>query len=138
MATKFKGRNLSFTVDGEEFNADGTSVVMDSEDADTDALTFEEYSEQGDGTPQQWFFTISLLQNFAAASFWTALWENAGENVAFVFRPHGNVTPAADQPHFTGTCTIPRKPPAGGAAGETWTVDSFRLNIDGEPARVIV
>lgn len=133
---KFRGKNLSFLVDAVEFNADGTSVVMDSEDADTDALTFAEYSAQGDGTPQQWFFQISAVSDYGAGSFWSNLWENAGQTVAFVFKPYGNAVASAAQPHFTGEVTVPRKPPVGGTAGEVWSFD-FRLDIDGEPTRVI-
>jgi hypothetical protein len=128
MATKYDGKDLTFTVDGVEFNADGTSVVMDSEDADTDSTTF---AELADGTPQQWFFQLTALQDYAAASFWHALWDNAGSEVAFIFNPKGGPV-AAGKPSFTGTCTIPRKPPVGGDAGTTWTFD-FRLDIDGTP-----
>ena len=130
MAEKYDGKNLSFTVDGTEFNADGTSVVMDSEDADTESVTF---AELANGTPQQWFFQLTTIQDFAAASFWRMLWDNAGSEVAFVFDPKGaGAAPAAGKPHFTGTLTIPRKPSAGGDAGSTWTSD-VRLDIDGEP-----
>ena len=128
MAEKYDGKDLSFTVDGTEFNADGTSVLMDSEDADTDGLTF---AELANGTPQQWFFQITALQDYAADTFWRMLWDNAGSEVAFVFGPKGSVV-AAGKPTFTGTLTIPRKPPVGGDAGTTWTYD-LRLDIDGEP-----
>lgn len=128
-AEKYDGKNLSFTVDGVQFNADGTSVVMDSEDADTESITFADLLN---GTPQQWFFQLTTLQDYAAAAFWRALWDNAGtDDVAFVFAPKG-LPIAAGKPSFTGTLTIPRKPSVGGDAGSTWTSD-LRLDIDGEP-----
>lgn len=135
MATKFKGKNLSLTVDGTEFNADGTEVVLDNEEADDDAITFEDL-DSGDAV--DWFFAITAVSDYGAGSFWDLLWENAGaDSVAYVFKPYGNTTPSASQPHFTGNVTIPRKPPVGGTAGETWTYEA-RLDCTAEPTRVIV
>lgn len=127
MATKHDGKNLSFLVDGVQFNADGTAVVMDNEDGDTGTQTFKDLDN---GTPTDWFFQITALTDLSATSFWRMLWESAGTEVAFVFNPYGTVT--ADHPGFTGTCKIPRKPPVGGTAGEDWTFD-FRIDIVGEP-----
>lgn len=132
MAEKYNGKNLSLTVDGIQFSADGTSVVMDSEDADTESTTFAELQN---GTPQQWFFQLTTLQDYAATTFWTMLWDNAGSDVAFVFQPKGGPTDAA-HPEFTGMLTIPRKPSVGGDAGSTWTSD-VRLDITGEPVKDI-
>lgn len=129
MAEKFDGKNLSLTVDGVEFNADGTSVVMDNEDGDTDTQTFADLNS---GTPVQWFFAITAITDLAAATFWRLLWDNAGDDLAFVFKPYGNAVVTVDKPHFTGTCTVTRKPPVGGSAGTTWTYDA-RLDIIGEP-----
>lgn len=128
MATKYNGKDLSLTVDGVQFNADGTSVVMDSEDADQESITF---AELANGTPQQWFFQLTTLQDYDAATFWRMLWDNAGAEVAFVFAPKGTPV-AAGVPEFSGTLTIPRKPSVGGDAGSTWTSD-VRLDIIGEP-----
>lgn len=134
MATKFKGKNLSLTVDGTEFNADGTEVVLDNEDAEDDAITFADL-DSGDAV--DWFFQITAVSDYGAGSFWDLLWENAGAAaVPFVFKPYGNAVPSASQPHFTGNVTIPRKPPVGGAAGETWTYEA-RLDVEGEPVRDI-
>lgn len=133
MATKYDGKNLSFTVDGTQFNADGTSVVMDNEDGDAGTQTFAELEN---GVPVDWFFQLSALTDPAESGFWAMLWENAGSEVAFVFDPFGaGIAPTTSKPKFTGTCKIPRKPAVGGQAGETWTYD-FRIDIIGEPTRV--
>ncbi|MBT56593.1 MAG: hypothetical protein CMF72_24735 [Mameliella sp.] len=132
MATKFKGKNLSFTVDGEEFNADGTSVVLDSEDSADDATTFAELQ---DGDPQDWFFNLTAISDYASTSFWSVLWDNAGEDLAFIFKPYGNADASTSEPHFTGTVTVPKKPPVGGDAGTTWTY-TMRLDCTDEPVRV--
>lgn len=130
---KYKGKDLSLTIDGVEVNLEGTSVLLENEEADTDAITFAELAA---GTPLQWFFSITAVADYGANSFWSTLWDNAGTEVAFVFKPYGNATATASQPHFTGNCTINAKPPIGGSANEVFTFEA-RLDVDGEPARVI-
>lgn len=130
MSTSYDGKDLTFTVDGISFTADGTAVVMDNEDGETATQTFDDLQN---GVPVNWFFQISALTNLAATGFWRTLWDNAGQEIAFVFNPMG--APAADKPGFTGTCKVPRKPPVGGTAGEPWNYD-FRLDIIGEPTMV--
>lgn len=130
---KYKGKDLSLTIDGVEVNLEGTSVLLENEEADTDAITFAELSA---GTPLQWFFSLTAVADYGTGSLWTTLWDNAGTEVAFVFKPYGNVTATALKPHFTGNCTINAKPPIGGSANEVFTFEA-RLDVDGEPARVV-
>lgn len=133
MATKFKGKDLSLLFDGtEEVNADGTSIVLDNEEADDDTTTFAELAS---GDPRQWFFQITAVSDYSDGTFWSVLWDNAGQDLAFVFKPYGNATATTSQPHFTGTATVVSKPPVGGGAGDTWTYDA-RLDVIGEPLRV--
>lgn len=129
---KYKGKDLSLTIDADEVNLEATSVVLENEEADTDAVTF---AELADGTPVQWFFTIEAVADYGTGSFWTTLWENAGDTVAFVFKPYGNTTASTSQPHFTGNCTITAKPPVGGTANEVFTFEA-RLDVEGTPTRV--
>lgn len=130
---KFKGKNLSLLFDGtEEFNAEGTQVVLDNEEGDDDAITFADFSA---GETRQWFFQLTATSDYGADSFWTLLWENAGQEIAFLFKPYGNATATTAQPHFSGTCTVIAKPPIGGTAGETFTFEA-RLDVEGEPLRV--
>lgn len=130
---KYKGKDLSLTIDGTEVNLEATSVVLDREDADTDAVTF---GELGSGTPQQWFFSLEAVADYGTGSVWTLLWENSGDTIPYVLKPYGNITATADQPHFTGTATIVAKPPVGGAANEVFTFEA-RLDVVGEPVRKV-
>lgn len=132
MATKTKGKNLSLTIASLEVNAEGTSVVLDNEEADTDAITFADLAS---GTPLQWFFTIEAIADYSATSFWRKLWDNAGSTVAYVLKPYGNTTASTTQPHFTGNATILAKPPVGGAANETFTFEA-RLDCTATPTLV--
>lgn len=130
---KYKGKDLSLTIDGNEINLEATSVVLDNEEADDDAVTF---AELAGGEGRQWFFTIAAVSDYGENSFWTALWENVGSDLDFVFKPYGNTTPSASQPHFTGQATVIAKPPVGGDAGSTFTFET-RLDVVGDPTRVI-
>lgn len=130
---KYKGKDLSLLIDGEEVNLEATSVNLENEEADTDAVTFAELAS---GTPLQWFFTVEAVADYGSGSFWSSLWDNSGTDVAFVFKPYGNATATAAQPHFTGTCTINAKPPIGGTANEVFTFEA-RLDVEGEPTRVV-
>lgn len=131
---KYRGKDLSLTIDGVEVNVEATSVVLNNEEADTDAVTFAELAS---GTPLQWFFEIEAVADYGTGSFWTQLWDNAGNDVPFVFKPYGNAAASATEPHFTGTATIVAKPPVGGAANEVFTFEA-RLDVVGEPTRVII
>lgn len=133
MATKYDGSNLSLTFDAQEFNADGTAVVLDNEEGDTDSVTF---AELAGGDARQWFFTVTALGDYSAGSIWDLFWENSGAEVPYVFKPYGNATASASQPHFTGDAKVIAKPPIGGSAGETWTFEA-RLDCTAVPTRVI-
>lgn len=129
---KYKGKDLSLTVGAQEFNAEGTQVVLNNEEADSDAVTF---AELANGSAVQWFFELTATSDYGVGSFWDFLWENSGQTVAFVFKPYGNAVASTTQPHFTGNCTVLAKPPIGGTAGEIFTFEA-RLDVEGEPTRV--
>lgn len=131
-STRIKGKALSLMIGATEYACDATSIVLDNEEADDDTVTF---CEVGTGGNVQWFFTIEAVQSTAASSFWRYLWENTGTEVAFVFKPHGNETASADQPHFTGNLVVGSKPSIGGEAaakGQTFTFET-RLDLTAEP-----
>lgn len=133
MATKYDGANLSLEFDSQEFNADGTAVVLDNEEGDTDTRTFAELAA---GDARQWFFQLTALGDYSAGSIWDLLWENSGATIPYEFKPYGNAVASAAQPHFTGTAKVVAKPPIGGTAGENWTFEA-RLDVVGVPTRVI-
>jgi hypothetical protein len=133
-ASKYKGKSLSITVDAVEYNMDLTSIVLQNEEADDDATTFADLATGG---AVQWFFEIEAVSDYSASSLWSFLWTNAGDSdVAFVFKPYGNATPTASQPHFTGTFNVGSKPAVGGTANEVFTFEA-RLDVNGEPVKVV-
>ena len=129
MSTRIKGKSLTLTIGGTDYAADATDIVLENEEADGDVTTF---ADAAAGGAVQWFFTMNAVQSTDAASLWRFLWDSTGDEVAYVFAPHGNATPSASQPHFTGNVTIGSKPAIGGTAGETFTFE-VRLDCTGEP-----
>jgi hypothetical protein len=114
MSTRIKGTGLKLVIDGVDYYADATSVVLDNEDAAANVVTFADAAAGGSRT---FFFTITAIQSTDTSSFWRALWANTGDIVEYTYAPHGNASPSSSQPHFEGTVKIPAKPSIGGAAG---------------------
>ena len=129
---KYKGKDLSFLFGTQEVNVEATVVRLDNEEADNDAVTFAELS-QGGG--RQWFLEIEAVSDYGTSSLWAYLWDNAGTEVEFTFKPYGNASPTTAQPHFTGTATLGPKPSVGGEAGEVFTFE-YRADVVGEPNKV--
>lgn len=127
-STRIKGQNLTLTIDGDDYAMDATSITLTNEDKDGEVRTFADVTP-----PKQWYFEIEGIQSTATNSLWSLLWNEDGtEGISYVFKPHGNATASASQPHFTGTVSVKGKPPIGGTADTTFTF-TYRLECDQEP-----
>lgn len=109
---RVKGEALKLELDGVDYWADATSVVLDGEYMTTPVLC---------GPPEQrrirsWF-DVEAVQSTAPGSLWRLLLEHEGEQVPYTYAPHGNHDETDDEPHFHGTLVIPPPAPLGGAAG---------------------
>ena len=134
MSTRIKGNGLMLTIDSEDYWADITEAVLDSEEAKGDVTTFEDAA--AGGAARQYFISASAIQSTDTDSFWSMIWDHSGEIVPYVYAVHGNATPSASKPHMTGTCKIPTKPKLGGAANATYVFDA-RFDCQEEPTKVI-
>ena len=143
MSTRIKANALKLTIDGVQYNADISQAELVSEEAASDVTTFADAAEGG---ASDWYFTISGIQSTDAASFWMAMWDHAGEEVEYIFAPHGNTVPTAAQPIFqsvdgddevVSTVRLPRRGtlPLGGEASTdgTFSFSGIRMDIIGEP-----
>lgn len=132
-STRIKANALLMSIDAVDYWADFSSVVMQSEDASADVTTFYDASLGG---RRDFYFTVSGVQSTEAASFWRAMWSDAGTEVAFIYAPHGNATASADKPHFTGNVRIPARGAfqLGGEASAdgTFSFDGVRMDIVGD------
>ena len=132
-STRMRGNKLALTFGspGQNYWADATSVVLDNEESEDDVLTYEDAAGAGN---RQYFFTVSAIQSTDPSSFWSYVWENEGQSVAFTYAPHGNEVATAEKPHFIGTCKIGAKPAIGGEASRTNTYTfETRFDIEGAP-----
>lgn len=130
-AIKFKGKNLSFTIAGTEYNSDITAVNLVNEESDDDVTTFADLSAGGNVA---WTIEVEGVSDYGTGSLWSYCWANAGAEAAFVFKPYGNTTATAAQPHFTGTLVVRAKPPVGGTANETFTFE-YTFDVKGTPTK---
>lgn len=126
-ALKFKGKNLSFTIAGTEYNGDITAVNFVNEEADDDVTTFADLSAGGNIA---WTIEVEAVADYGTASLWRYLWTNPATEAAFVFKPYGNTTATTAQPHFTGTLITRAKPPIGGTANEVFAFE-YTFDVKG-------
>lgn len=134
MATKFKGKNLSLMIDGDEVNDDIRSVVIDNEEADDDGQTFFEFTQGGSRT---WTMVVEADSHYGDESLWRWIWDNVGTDATFILKPYGNAAPSTSQPHFTGTLTVGAEPAVGGTAGEAFTFE-YTFTLAAKPTLVSV
>lgn len=131
-STRIKANALTLTIDGVDYAADFSSVVMQSEDASADVTTFYDAALGG---RRDFYFTVAGVQSTEAASFWREMWDNAGSEVAFIYAPNGGVA-GANTPHFTGTVRLPPQGALmlGGDASPdgTFAFDGVRMDIVGD------
>ena len=143
--TRIKGKGLSFEFGGEAFECDLVSAVLergDAPDTGTDGVvTFCDANASSGG--QVWTLSIEAVQSTDTSaatdgqSLHTLIWDTAatagGGDIAFVFKPHGNAAASVEQPHYTGSVTVPAGgyPAVGGSAGDssfTWSYQFAVLN----------
>lgn len=132
-STRILGKQLRLEVDGDDHWADIISCVKKAEVNGDQVVTFEDAAA---GEVFQYYFEITAIQSTDATSFHTFCEENVGSQVAFEYAPWGNATPAANQPHYTGTLEVAAPPDLGGEAGrkkqQTFQV---RFDIIGTPVK---
>lgn len=131
---RIKGNQLLLTIDGKDYWADCSECFIETGKADKDTVTFAD-AANGSGDVS-YTLKFKAVQSTDPASFWSYIWDHAGETVPFVYAPHGNATPAADKPHFTGKVTIASKPKIGGAAGANTYDFEGEWQIEGTPEKV--
>lgn len=128
------GKNLSLTFGAVEVACVTSTAVLDNEDAPAELVTFADVIA---GNDRRWFFTLTGYPDYSSGTFWSLLWETpAFTPIAYVFKPYGNATPTAAEPHFTGQAVVDQKPPIGGDAGRAWAFDA-RLTCTATPERKV-
>lgn len=116
---RLKGKTVTFTIEGTEYNLDVDQVLLTHEEADDDFVSFAD----GDAS-YEWLLTVRAAQSTDADALHTFIRTNTNTEADFVFGPHGNAVPSVAQPHVSGTIEISGKQPdIGGEKGSTWTFE---------------
>lgn len=130
-STRIYGKQLRLEIDGTDQWADTISCVLKNEENGDTVTTFEDASL---GQTLKYYFEVTAIQSTDATSFWSWVYDNVGEIVAFEYAVHGNAAPATDQPHLVGTLEVLAPPELGGEAGRKNTFTfTTRLDIVGTP-----
>lgn len=96
-------RKLTLSIDGDEVAPEVSTAAIASKEAKSDFVSF---AAAAAGGSREYSLKLKFIQDGASTSLWNQVWAHAGEDLAVVVRPYGNVTPTATEPHFTGTVTI--------------------------------
>lgn len=127
------GNALTLKLANTDFWSDFAEYSLEPTSSDKDTLTF---ADAASGVTSKWVLKGKAIQSTAPASLWSKVWEASGTTVDFTLAPHGNDTPSAQQPHFTGKVKIGPKPPIGTAAGEEkGATFDFEWEVEGEPTK---
>jgi hypothetical protein len=144
--TRIKGTLVTFKfgTPARDLRCDLISAVLEKADAGnnntTDSVvTFCDAATGGGGGGQVWHLKVEAIQSTDGATvtpdgeslhmmIWDAAAKAGGDKIPFEFAPHGNASATKDQPHYTGSVTVPAGgyPSIGGSAGGnswTWTYD---------------
>jgi hypothetical protein len=134
MVNRVKANSITITVDGDDYSADLSSIMLQSEEAATDVTTFADATAGGSS---DWFIEMSGITSTDLASFWRTCWLHAGEEVEFVLT---SSSPLAST--FTGDLRIPAKGrlPFGGdaSADGTFSWSGVRFEVVGVPVLATV
>ena len=132
---KYKGAQLSLTINSVEYKLEVKRAEVVPEEADNDAVTF---GDLGTGGAFDYYLEIEAISDYATGSLWEYVWSNEGTTtVAYKINPYGNATASASKPHFTGTLSVPGgQATIGGSADEVFSFEA-RFKLNAKPTKVV-
>ncbi len=95
-------------IDAIAYDGDIKKVEIEPTDKDSGDVTF---AEAQNGQTKDYRLKITALISTEAGSFHRLLWDSQGEELAFVYGPHGNAIPTDDKPHYLMTIKVDGLPP---------------------------
>lgn len=119
-------RSLTLTIGGTDYTAEVSKAVITSGESDSDFTTF---ADAASGGSREYRLEITAAQDLAASSFWTQVFSNTGNTVAFLLKPYGNATPTVTQPHVQGNCIL-SEPDGDFIGGEADSSASAAMTIE--------
>lgn len=129
MVNRVKANSITITVDGDDYTADLSEIMLQSEEASTDVTSF---FDAKNGGASDWFIEMAGVTSTELSSFFMVCWNNPGDEVPFTLE-----TTSSDAGEFSGTLRIPAKGriPFGGSASAdgTFSWSGIRFEVVGEP-----
>ena len=121
-------RKLKLEIDGVERSVELTNARLAPADSDSDTITF---ADAAAGGKKDWHLQFTAVQDAAAGTIWSAIFDESGTDVPYTFMPYGNAVPSEAEPHFTGTVTI-GAPDGDFLGGEANASNTSKFTFDGD------
>jgi hypothetical protein len=105
MSTIIGTRKAQLKVDGVDYTAEVSRIILTSGDTESEFVSFEDALTGG---ARDYKLKLRIRQDTDTASLWYVLWDQAGEDLEYEFWPAGGMdgSPSTDTPEFSGTVTI--------------------------------
>lgn len=105
-------RSAKILIESVDVSDQLTNFRLTSAETDSDFVTF---ADAAAGGARDYAVAGTCSQDADADSFWSYMFDAAGDEVDFVYKPYGNATPSLTEPHFTFTAVV--KEPDGDLLG---------------------
>jgi hypothetical protein len=131
-------RLLKIEVDGTDYTAEVSAVTIDSAESDADFITF---ADAAAGGARDYTLNFTAVQDAAAGTLWTEVFESSGDTVPVTVMPYGNAVATVGEPHFECNAVI-SDPDGTLLGGEADASTSARMTIEcawkltGKPTKV--
>lgn len=132
-------RLISLQVDTQDRSDEVSKAVIASGASDSGFMSF---AAARSGGGRDYTLQMTIAQDHADGTLWSAIWDNLGGQVDGVYAPYGNATPSATQPHYEFTATIAE--PDGdflGAEASDSLTDVATVDVEwkltGKPTKVV-
>jgi Ca2+-binding RTX toxin-like protein len=96
-------RQLVLTIGGTDYTTQVSKVVITSEAADSDFMTF---ADAASGGARLYKLAFIAVQDAATGTLWDKVFTVAGTTVAYLLKPYGNAAASVGQPHYSGNAVI--------------------------------
>lgn len=123
---KVNPKLIVLTIDDVDRSGEVGKAEITSAASDTGFLTFDE-ARSGGG--RDYALVMTVAQDHASSTLWSAIWDDAGDKVTGVYAPYGNEEPSESQPHYEFEAEI-REPDGTLMGGEATTANRAVASIE--------
>jgi hypothetical protein len=121
-------RLLKITVDAVERNVECSVAEVTTGETEAD---FETFADAAAGGGRDYKLHIVAVQDAAAATLWSLVFEESGTSVPCILKPYGNAAASVAQPHFTFNAVV-TEPDGALLGGEADKSTTARMTFEAE------